>query len=109
MSWYRIQYAHHECDAFWIGEWSCACNDRCPVCDREIECEDYDNLTEIIEFDEATGEWVVAISPPEAEHSPCYRRTRFNEKQAAEAFHASCVDARLDAEYDRAVGFRRRR
>jgi hypothetical protein len=31
---------YHRCphdDAEWIDEWSCACNDRCPVCRAEIE------------------------------------------------------------------------
>jgi hypothetical protein len=31
---------HYHCDACdtnWHDQWSCACNDRCPECDREIE------------------------------------------------------------------------
>jgi hypothetical protein len=31
---------HYECDhcvEYWTDDWSCCCNDRCPVCDRETE------------------------------------------------------------------------
>lgn len=98
MSWYQIHYVHLECNAAWVGQWSCACNDRCPVCDREIEAEDYIDLTATIDFDGDAGEWVVLISPPEAETTPCYRQTHFKERRAAEAFLAASVKA-----IDRAV------
>lgn len=32
---FRNHYQH--CGTEWTEEWSCACNDRCPVCNREIE------------------------------------------------------------------------
>ena len=32
---YANYYRH--CDQIWIDTWSCKCNDRCPVCNREIE------------------------------------------------------------------------
>ncbi len=30
-------YTCEECDESWTDQWSCACNDRCPTCDHEIE------------------------------------------------------------------------
>lgn len=30
-------YRCSECGEKWIDRWDCACNDRCPVCDSEIE------------------------------------------------------------------------
>jgi len=32
---FRMFYKH--CDTEWDMEWSCTCNDRCPVCNHEIE------------------------------------------------------------------------
>ena len=32
---YINHYKH--CGQIWIDTWSCMCNDRCPVCNREIE------------------------------------------------------------------------
>ena len=32
---FRMYYKH--CDTEWDMEWSCTCNDRCPVCNHEIE------------------------------------------------------------------------
>lgn len=34
---YRSHYACTECGTHWVDEWSCACNDRCPTCNSEIE------------------------------------------------------------------------
>lgn len=31
VNWYR------HCDTSWVMVWSCACDDRCPVCNAEIE------------------------------------------------------------------------
>jgi len=34
-------YTHEDCPVqphvAWVDEWSCACNDRCPSCNAEIE------------------------------------------------------------------------
>ena len=35
--WYENRYDCPECNTEWIDEWSCMCNDRCPVCRAEIE------------------------------------------------------------------------
>lgn len=38
MAWYVNTYEH--CGETWQDEWDCMCNDRCPVCNHEIEpCE----------------------------------------------------------------------
>ncbi len=31
----------------WRDEWSCMCNDRCPVCDAEIEPYESENAKEV--------------------------------------------------------------
>ncbi|SHJ62598.1 hypothetical protein SAMN02745165_02802 [Malonomonas rubra DSM 5091] len=30
-------YRHEDCGAEWQDDWDCTCNDRCPVCNVEIE------------------------------------------------------------------------
>lgn len=30
-------YYCEDCDMTWYDEWTCICNDRCPVCRSEIE------------------------------------------------------------------------
>lgn len=35
MAWYINYYQH--CGQGWVDEWDCMCNDRCPVCNAEIE------------------------------------------------------------------------
>lgn len=34
--WYHLYY-NCECGEVWEDEWDCACNDRCPACNKEIE------------------------------------------------------------------------
>lgn len=38
-------YYCEDCDTAWDDEWSCACNDRCPVCNAEIEPEKSEDIT----------------------------------------------------------------
>ena len=38
---FRQQHAPEE----WQDEWSCMCNDRCPICNTEIEPYDSDEAT----------------------------------------------------------------
>jgi hypothetical protein len=38
--WYRKHYTC-TCGCQWEDEWDCLCNDRCPSCNLEIECDDY--------------------------------------------------------------------
>jgi len=33
--WYENSYLCPKCNSRWTDEWSCTCNDRCPVCDLE--------------------------------------------------------------------------
>jgi hypothetical protein len=42
--WFRNHYRH--CGQEWNDEWSCMCNDKCPVCDAEIEPFKSDDLRE---------------------------------------------------------------
>jgi hypothetical protein len=35
INYYRCDHNHDEVE--WEDTWSCACNDRCPVCNNEIE------------------------------------------------------------------------
>jgi len=86
MAWFLKYYRHCECGAAWTDEWSCACNDRCPKCDAEIEPYDWDDLSVIV--DQAPDEmgWVVRVSPPEAERARDYITTYFDRKQDADAF-----------------------
>jgi hypothetical protein len=40
---YYLKYYHCSCGAYWVDAWICTCNDRCPICNLEIEpyrCED---------------------------------------------------------------------
>jgi hypothetical protein len=86
VAWFRKHYRHEECDANWFDEWSCTCNDRCPVCDAEIEPRDYVDLSVVVEPAEDTKQWVVLVSLPEAECKPLYVETRFDRKRDAYAF-----------------------
>ena len=41
---YENQYEH--CGRIWVDEWDCMCNDRCPICNMEIEPFYSEDLTE---------------------------------------------------------------
>lgn len=45
---FHIFYCHEDCPVqpgvAWEGEWSCACNDDCPACGREIEPVSWEQL-----------------------------------------------------------------
>jgi hypothetical protein len=86
MAWFRKSYRHDECDANWTDEWSCACNDRCPVCDKEIEPRDYVDLSVVVESSKDRQHWIVLVSPPEAEYDPRYVETSFGRKRDAYVF-----------------------
>jgi hypothetical protein len=45
MPWYR---KHYECGNGheWWDEWDCLCNDRCPVCNQETECDEHEVIDE---------------------------------------------------------------
>lgn len=51
MAWFRNYYTHEACDVSWTDEWSCACNDRCPKCDAEIEPEDSEEIETELDAD----------------------------------------------------------
>jgi hypothetical protein len=88
MTWFRKSYRCDDCEVDWSDEWSCACNDRCPVCDAEIEPYESEDLSVQVEMQDNGASWVVFVSPPDAEHRPCYVETRFTRKGDADAFAA---------------------
>lgn len=86
MAWFIKSYQCEECGVEWTDEWSCACNDRCPECDAEIEPYKYIDLSVKVETCESGAQWLVLVSPPDAEDRPNYIQTRFGRKQDADAF-----------------------
>lgn len=44
----KLRFLNHyrHCGEEWSEEWSCMCNDRCPVCNKEIEPYESEDLTE---------------------------------------------------------------
>ncbi len=85
MAWFLKYYRHRECYTSWTDEWSCACNDRCPRCDAEIEPYKWDDVSVIVQ-DNESGTWEVLVSPVTAEHRPDYERTEFSNETAARQF-----------------------
>ncbi len=79
MSWFLKRY-QCVCGETWEDEWSCACNDRCPSCNKEIETDDYDDLSVIVEARKAGEEcgdkdaevYVILRSSPDASDKPDY-------------------------------------
>jgi hypothetical protein len=86
MAWFLKYYRHEECGAVWTGAWSCACNDRCPVCDVEIEPYKWTDISVVVAGDENSKRWRVSVSPLTAEHSPDYAISYFNQRQEADNF-----------------------
>ena len=43
---YRKFYKCPECSHEWDDTWDCLCNDRCPVCNAEIEPHDWEEIEE---------------------------------------------------------------
>jgi hypothetical protein len=82
MAWFLKYYRHRECHTSWTDEWSCACNDKCPRCNAEIEPYKWDDLSVMV-HDNEDGTWDVLVSPVTAEDRPDYVATEFaNEKHA---------------------------
>ena len=73
------------------------CNDRCPVCDAEIEPYDWDDISVIVS--KSSDRWIVAVSPPQAEDAPKYVERCFDRKSDAEKFARSEAE-RLERESD---------
>jgi len=34
--WFENHYLCPDCGTDWVDEWSCTCDDRCPICDHSI-------------------------------------------------------------------------
>jgi hypothetical protein len=47
---------------------------------------DFADLSVVVEPSEDTKQWIVLVSPPDAEHDPSYIETRFEGKRDAYAF-----------------------
>lgn len=73
MAWFLNHYHCDDCGADWEDEWSCCCDDECPVCGSgDWSPVASDDLTfAVTEDDEG---FVVFESPKEAEDKPSYRR-----------------------------------
>ena len=90
MAWYLNQYHCEACHTSWQDEWSCACNDRCPTCNAEIDPEDsIDQTFGFVTLDNADpdGPTMVELSPETAEDAPDYvDHGPFPTRQAAETY-----------------------
>jgi hypothetical protein len=88
MAWFLKSYRHGKCGTSWTDAWSCACNDRCPQCDAEVEPYDWDDLSVVVEKSLYGNGWVVSVSPLEADRTPEYVRSHFAQKEEADNFAA---------------------
>ena len=71
MAWFLNHYECSECDYRWQDEWSCMCDDLCPICGaKDNSPVDSNNLTEIVETTEQA--FVLLRSSDRAEHHPDY-------------------------------------
>lgn len=70
MAWFRNTYHCTHCESEWEDEWSCGCDDECPICGSDWSPADSEDVSAFIEA-EADG-YSVYYSPPEAEHRPDY-------------------------------------
>jgi len=71
MAWFLNHYTCARCGHGWIDEWSCMCDDDCPLCGaRHMSPVESDDLTYVIE-QEGT-EFFVRWSPETAGHCPQY-------------------------------------
>lgn len=89
MAWFLNSYHHDECEVSWTDEWSCCCDDRCPVCNAEMTPLESEDLSVVIERHENGKDWVVLVSAPSAEDKPDYEETVFRTKREAEGFAKS--------------------
>lgn len=89
MAWYRNHYHCGDCDTDWEDEWSCCCDDECPICGSgdwsPVESED---LTEVVVS--GTSGFVVIRSSANADDKPRYKvLASFENGAAAERFRGS--------------------
>ena len=90
--WFRNKYHHEECGASWEDEHSCMCNDKCPMCNAEIEPAASADLSVALIENERDhryyGRWGVYISPESAEYDPGYVRVKSFRSQAESEVYA---------------------
>jgi hypothetical protein len=97
MAWFLKRYSCEECGTAWQDEWSCPCNDKCPVCNVETETDDWDDLSVIVVQGYNPASWIVMVSPNSAEDKPRYVETFFGAREEAEEF-AETEEIRLERE-----------
>lgn len=87
MAWFRNFYTCARCGRDWTDEWSCQCDDDCPLCGaRHMSPHHCDDLTIVIEVG-PDGTFDVLQSPDTAEHSPDYVTVaHFPTREAAQAW-----------------------
>ena len=97
MAWFLKRYRCDECGWTWSDEWSCACNDKCPNCNKETMTDDYDDLSVIVRQSDDLTSWIVMVSPNTAEDKPRYAETFFLTREDADDF-AESEEIRLERE-----------
>lgn len=94
MAWFRKSYTC-PCGEEWSDEWSCLCNDKCPSCNKEIEPDEDEDLTVIV--DGEPGAFRVLMSPGFASDSPCYEVVKtFLTRKEADAFAKELTEVVAD-------------
>lgn len=71
MAWYLNHYHCARCEASWQDEWSCACDDECPVCGHDISPDDSDDLSVCV-TEADNGTFIISRSSYTAEDRPDY-------------------------------------
>lgn len=73
MAWFLNHYHGGDCGADWNDEWSCCCDDECPVCrSSDWSPGESDDLTFVVTQDD--GGFAVFESPITAGDKPRYAR-----------------------------------
>lgn len=74
MAWFLNHYHCSDCDTSWDDEWSCCCDDECPVCGSgdwtPLDSEDLSVIT----ICDGTEFEVLYSGPEVQEHKPRYKR-----------------------------------
>lgn len=71
MAWFLNRYTCPRCECTWEDEWSCQCDDECPICSHDIEPdESFDLSICVTEADDGT--FIISVSPDTAEDRPDY-------------------------------------
>lgn len=100
---YLNYYECKDCQKEWIDRWSCACNDKCPICHAEIEPSDtVEVLLEPVDFT-IEAELLVDEKELDSEDKECleeiltpYTTSAYSEDDALDQYHSnvpvSCLE-----------------